>query len=51
MRTSSVVPVGAQTAFALTRSVPEGATVAVTIEPTGGSTAPTGDIQFSASGA
>ena len=42
---------GAQTAFALTRSVPEGATVAVTIEPTGGSTAPTGDIQFSASGA
>ena len=42
---------GTQTAFALTQSVPEGATVAVTIEPTGGSETPTGDIQFSAAGA
>lgn len=42
---------GAQTAFALTRAVPDGATVAVTIEPTGGSESPTGDVQFSASGA
>jgi len=42
---------GEQTAFALTRAVPEGATVAVTIEPAGGVDAPTGDVQFSASGA
>lgn len=42
---------GAQTAFALTRAVPDGATVAVTIEPAGGSESPTGDVQFSASGA
>jgi len=42
---------GAQTAFALTRTVPEGSTVAVTIEPAGGSESPTGDVQFSASGA
>lgn len=42
---------GTQTAFALTRTVPEGATVAVTIEPEGGSESPTGDVQFSASGA
>jgi anti-sigma-K factor RskA len=42
---------GARTAFALTRAVPDGATVAVTIEPAGGSEAPTGDVQFSASGA
>jgi anti-sigma-K factor RskA len=42
---------GTQTAFALTRTVPEGATVAVTIEPEGGVDAPTGDVQFSASGA
>jgi anti-sigma-K factor RskA len=42
---------GMQTAFALTRTVPEGATVAVTIEPEGGVDAPTGDVQFSASGA
>ena len=42
---------GAQTAFALTRGVPAGATVAVTIEPAGGSQSPTGDVQFSASGA
>ena len=42
---------GMQTAFALTRAVPEGATVAVTIEPAGGVGAPTGDVQFSASGA
>ena len=41
---------GTQTAFALTRTVPEGATVAVTIEPEGGSESPTGDVQFSASG-
>jgi anti-sigma-K factor RskA len=41
---------GTQTAFALTRAVPEGATVAVTIEPAGGVDAPTGDVQFSASG-
>ena len=41
---------GTQTAFALTRPVPEGATVAVTIEPEGGSESPTGDVQFSASG-
>jgi len=38
-----------KTAFALTRTVPEGATVAVTIEPSGGSEAPTGEIRFSAS--
>jgi anti-sigma-K factor RskA len=38
-----------RTAFALTRSVPEGATVAVTVEPAGGAKAPTGDIEFSAS--
>jgi len=37
-----------RTAFALTRNVPEDATVAVTIEPAGGSEAPTGAIQFSA---
>jgi len=42
---------GTQTAFALTRTVPEGATVAVTIEPEGGVDAPTGDVQFSASDA
>jgi anti-sigma-K factor RskA len=42
---------GAQTAFALTEAVPEGATVAVTIEPAGGVNAPTGDVQFTASGA
>jgi anti-sigma-K factor RskA len=42
---------GTQTAFALTRAVPTGATVAVTIEPAGGVDAPTGDVQFSASGA
>jgi anti-sigma-K factor RskA len=42
---------GTQTAFALTRPVPEGATVAVTIEPEGGTESPTGDVQFSASGA
>jgi len=42
---------GTQTAFALTRAVPEGATVAVTIEPAGGVDAPTGDVQFTASGA
>jgi anti-sigma-K factor RskA len=42
---------GTQTAFALTRTVPEGATVAVTIEPEGGVDAPTGDVQFSDSGA
>ena len=42
---------GPQTAFALTRTVPDGATVAVTIEPAGGSESPTGDVQFSASGA
>jgi anti-sigma-K factor RskA len=42
---------GAQTAFALTPTVPEGATVAVTIEPAGGSESPTGDVLFSASGA
>ena len=41
---------GTQTAFALTRTVPEGATVAVTLEPEGGSESPTGDVQFSASG-
>jgi anti-sigma-K factor RskA len=41
---------GTQTAFALTRTVPEGAAVAVTIEPEGGVDAPTGDVQFSASG-
>ena len=41
---------GTQTAFALTRPVPEGATVAVTIEPEGGTESPTGDVQFSASG-
>ena len=40
---------GTQTAFALTRPVPEGATVAVTIEPEGGTESPTGDVQFSAS--
>jgi anti-sigma-K factor RskA len=39
---------GTQTAFALTRRVPEDATVAVTIEPAGGSDAPTGAVQFSA---
>jgi anti-sigma-K factor RskA len=38
-----------RTAFALTRSVPDGATVAVTVEPAGGTEAPTGDIRFSAS--
>ena len=42
---------GAQTAVALTRAVPEGATVAVTLEPAGGSESPTGDVLFSASGA
>jgi len=42
---------GTRTAFALTRSVPDGATVAVTVEPAGGSEAPTGDIRFSASDA
>ena len=42
---------GTQTAFALTQAVPEGATVAVTIEPAGGVNAPTGDVQFTASGA
>jgi len=42
---------GTQTAFALTRAVPQGATVAVTIEPAGGVDAPTGDVQFTASGA
>ena len=40
---------GVRTAFALTRDVPDGATVAVTVEPAGGSKAPTGDIRFSAS--
>jgi anti-sigma-K factor RskA len=38
-----------RTAFALTRSVPDGATVAVTVEPAGGTEAPTGDVRFSAS--
>jgi anti-sigma-K factor RskA len=42
---------GTRTAFALTRRVPDGATVAVTVEPAGGSEAPTGDIRFSASDA
>jgi anti-sigma-K factor RskA len=39
---------GVQMAFALTRPVPSGATVAVTIEPAGGSEQPTGNIEFSA---
>jgi anti-sigma-K factor RskA len=42
---------GARTTFALTQSVPKGATVAVTVEPAGGSQRPTGNVQFSASGA
>ena len=42
---------GEQTSFALTRTIPDGATVAVTIEPAGGTDAPTGDVQFSAAGA
>jgi anti-sigma-K factor RskA len=42
---------GTQTAFALTRAVPEDATVAVTIEPAGGVDAPTGDVEFTAPGA
>jgi anti-sigma-K factor RskA len=42
---------GEQTAFALTRAVPDGATVAVTIEPAGGSESPTGDVRFSAAAA
>lgn len=42
---------GAQTAFALTHTVSEGSTVAVTLEPAGGSQSPTGDVLFSASGA
>jgi anti-sigma-K factor RskA len=41
---------GPQTAFALTRAVPDGATVAVTIETAGGVDAPAGEVQFSASG-
>jgi anti-sigma-K factor RskA len=41
----------AQTAFALTRTIPDGATVAVTVEPEGGSDAPTSAVQFSASDA
>jgi anti-sigma-K factor RskA len=42
---------GDQTAFALTRAVPDGSTVAVTIEPEGGSDSPTGDVRFSAAAA
>jgi anti-sigma-K factor RskA len=42
---------GERTAFALTRRVPGGSTVAVTVEPAGGSEQPTGDIRFSAAGA
>jgi anti-sigma-K factor RskA len=40
-----------RTAFALTQSVPDGATVAVTVEPAGGSDAPTSEVRFSASDA
>jgi anti-sigma-K factor RskA len=50
-RPAGIFPGGERTAFVLTRPVPRGATVAVTLEPAGGVDQPTGEPLFTAKSA